>query len=101
MHCNCNIIETQNNVWVLNFSECIEGHMTFGPFRSSDEARYYCKNFFGDFYFKTAKIIDFEHPQGQNLRITIKGPPFKHRYWDFEDYKILAWRNAGFRSRSK
>ena len=99
MLCACEIIEIENNSWVLSFSECIEGHMNFGPFNSSDEARYYCKNYFGDKYFNLVDVIDFEHPRNRSIVRNINSPPFKDRYWDFEDYKILAWRNAGFRSR--
>jgi hypothetical protein len=62
------------------------------------EASYYVKEYFPRFT-KMYSVIDFEHPGHRDKVISIKGPPFRERLWDFEDYKAMAWRNAGFRSR--
>jgi hypothetical protein len=98
MICRCYIIEVENNKWLIAFSECVEAHSSFGPFHSFWEAESYHMEYLSKYSLKPLKI-DFEHPERAEILRSIKGPPFKLKYWDFEDYKVMAWRNAGFRSR--
>jgi len=98
MECKCELVEIQNGEWFVAFSECIRGYQLFGPFKSKMEASYYVQEYFPRFT-KMYSVIDFEHPMHREKVISIKGPPFRERLWDFEDYKAMAWRNAGFRSR--
>lgn len=98
MLCKCYIIEVENKKWIIAFSECVEAHHSFGPFSDYWEAESYLKQYLS-IYSKSPRKIDFEHPERQDLLKSIKGPPYKHKYWDFEDFKVMAWRNAGFRSR--
>lgn len=98
MPCKCQIIEKENNCWIIAVSECIEGKECFGPFYSKYEVDAYFKEYLSK-YISKKEIYDFEHPETKKLIASIKNPPFKYRYWDFEDYKVMAWRNAGFRSR--
>lgn len=98
MSCKCQIIEKENNSWIIAVSECVEGHECFGPFSS----KYEVDAFFNEYLSKhvsAKECYDFEHPEKSNLIKKIKSPPFKYKLWDFEDYKVMAWRNAGFRSR--
>lgn len=98
MNCKCYIIESENKKWLIAFSECIEAHHSFGPFDSFWEAEAYQREYLSKYSLKPQKI-DFEHPERQSILKAIIGKPYKSRYWDFEDYKVMAWRNAGFRSR--
>jgi hypothetical protein len=98
MKCECQIIEKENNVWVVAVSKCIEGYNCFGPFESKYEVEGYIKQYLEP-YIASIRYYDFEHPDTRALLNKIDGPAFKSKYWDFEDFKILAWRNAGFRSR--
>jgi len=98
MLCRCYIIEVENNKWLIALSECIEAHGLFGPFSSFWEADSYYLEYLSKYSLKPLRI-DFEHPERADILRSIKGPPFKLKYWDFEDYKVMAWRNAGFRSR--
>jgi antirestriction protein len=98
MQCRCQIIEQENNSWIIALSECINGCQVFGPFSSKYEVDAYIKTYL-DSYVNHKEFYDFEHPDNRRELNKVKGPPYKYRYWDFEDYKVLAWRNAGFRSR--
>lgn len=95
MHDKCQIVEIENNKWLLLLNED-QNKKCFGYFCSKDEGEAYCKNYFGEI---RKSIIDFEHPENRVVCSKIEHPPEKHRLWDFEDYKVMAWRNAGFRSR--
>jgi hypothetical protein len=98
MKCKCQIIEKENNVWIITLSGCVSGHQSFGPFESKYEVEAYLKEYLQP-YITPPEYYDFEHPETRPLLSSIKNPPFKERLWDFESYKIMAWRNAGFRSR--
>ena len=98
MLCKCHIIEFENKKWMIAFSECIESHRTFGPFDSFWEAEGYWMAYLSKYSLKPL-VIDFEHSERAVLINALKGPPHKDKYWDFEDFKVMAWRNAGFRSR--
>jgi len=98
MHCKCQIIEQENNSWIIALSECVEGCKVFGPFNSKYEVDGYIDTFLKS-HVKQKEYYDFEHPENRKELNKINAPPHKCKYWDFEDYKVLAWRNAGFRSR--
>lgn len=98
MNCKCEIIEYQNNHWVAAFDECLDASEKHGPFHSKYEVEAYLQQYFPAH--KIEKVyLDFEHPDNKKTLQKYREPMFKYRHWDFEDYKILAWRNAGFRSR--
>lgn len=98
MSCKCQIIEKENNSWIIAVSECIDGYQCFGPFTNKHEVDAYLKQYLSKFKIIT-EYYDFEHPENKFILDSIKTPPYKNKYWDFEDYKVMAWRNAGFRSR--
>ena len=98
MSCSCYILELENSRWIIAFSECFENNYTYGHFGSFWEAESYYKQYLSRSAIKPQKI-DFEHPEWLDVMSMVRGQPFKERYWDFEDYKVMAWRNAGFRSR--
>jgi len=98
MTCKCQVIEKENNCWIIALSECIDGYQLFGPFESKYEVEAYIKQYL-ESNITTTEFYDFEHPDVKILINKMKGAPFKNKYWDFEDYKILAWRCSGFRSR--
>jgi hypothetical protein len=98
MKCKCQIIEKENNVWVIALSGCVAGHESFGPFESRYEVDAYLNEYLLP-YISSIHYYDFEHPETRELINSIKSTPHKNKLWDFESYKIMAWRNAGFRSR--
>lgn len=99
MLCKCQVIEKENSCWIIYLSDCIDGHQCFGPFNSKYEVDSYLKEYLEPYIQKQIEYFDFEHPETKNLKTKIPDKPYKCKSWDFEDYKILAWRNAGFRSR--
>jgi hypothetical protein len=98
MKCSCYILELESSQWIISFTECFENNFTYGYFGSFWEAEGYYKEYLSRSGIKPQKV-DFEDPEWLDVMSSVRGQPFKQKYWDFEDYKVMAWRNAGFRSR--